>query len=458
MDIKNSPLPIKKTRIGFHYYPDTLHYRESDLQTWLPELSALGASWLVLQSPTNRAIPEFFLRNIIEEGIEPIIQFDLPVYNPPDAASLRSLLNVYARWGTRAVLWFDRPNARSSWPAYGWAQDDLVERFLDRYVPLAAATLEMGMTPVMPPLEPGGSYWDTAFLRSTLEALERRNQAQLLQKLVLSAYAWTWGHSLNWGAGGPARWPDARPYLEQPTQQDQRGFRVFDWYNTITQAVLGQTCPILLLGAGASRDPFQQAAPAIETEKHQHTIEAITSLLAGEPTVDPCDGTQLDPVPAEVLACNFWLLAAGSNSPYDTQSWYRDDGSHVQAVDSMKSWVSKSRKPRARWQHSHIHTLEATKSREPQSGSHPIRHYLLLPTFEFGVADWHLNIIRPYMKKFRPTVGFSLAEAAMASRVTVLGDAQAIPEEALDKLRQAGSFVERISGDGTSIASILAER
>jgi putative cell wall-binding protein len=46
----------------------------------------------------------------------------------------------------------------------------------------------------------------------------------------------------------------------------------------------------------------------------------------------------------------------------------------------------------------------------------------------------------------------------MASRVTVLGDAQAIPEEALDKLRQAGSFVERISGDGTSIASILAER
>jgi len=33
-------------RIGFHYYPDTFHYREKDLQTWLPELQGLGAGWL----------------------------------------------------------------------------------------------------------------------------------------------------------------------------------------------------------------------------------------------------------------------------------------------------------------------------------------------------------------------------------------------------------------------------
>ena len=28
-------------RIGFHYFPDTAHYRESDLRAWVPELQAL---------------------------------------------------------------------------------------------------------------------------------------------------------------------------------------------------------------------------------------------------------------------------------------------------------------------------------------------------------------------------------------------------------------------------------
>jgi hypothetical protein len=76
-----------------------------------------------------------------------------------------------------------------------------VERFLIASF-RGNATQQNGMTPVLPPWKPGGSYWDTAFLRSALEALQRRNQTQLLQKLVLSAYAWTWEHSLNWGAAG----------------------------------------------------------------------------------------------------------------------------------------------------------------------------------------------------------------------------------------------------------------
>src|SRR5262245_59292929 len=52
-------------RLGLHYFPDTLHYREADLQTWLPELQALGVSWLVLQSEQDRAIPEYFLRGLM---------------------------------------------------------------------------------------------------------------------------------------------------------------------------------------------------------------------------------------------------------------------------------------------------------------------------------------------------------------------------------------------------------
>lgn len=90
-------------------------------------------------------------------------------------------------------------------------------------------------------------------------------------------------------------------------------------------------------------------------------------------------------------------------------------------------------------------------------GSHPISHYLLLPAYAWGVSDWHLTAVRPYLKKFRPTLGFSLEEALLAERVTVVGNEHDYPEEALNALRAAGCLVERIGGDGTSIATTLVE-
>jgi hypothetical protein len=47
----NFPTPPQNNRIGFHYYPDYNHYRDKDLHKWLPELDALGATWLTLLAP-----------------------------------------------------------------------------------------------------------------------------------------------------------------------------------------------------------------------------------------------------------------------------------------------------------------------------------------------------------------------------------------------------------------------
>ena len=44
--------------------------------------------------------------------------------------------------------------------------------------------------PRPPPLEPGGSYWDTAFLRTALTTLQRRKPELVRGGLALSAYAW----------------------------------------------------------------------------------------------------------------------------------------------------------------------------------------------------------------------------------------------------------------------------
>jgi hypothetical protein len=460
MTASSSPFPPRKTRLGFHYYPDTLHYCESDLQHWLPELRAMGASWLVVQSSVDRAIPEHFLRGLIEAGIEPIIRFETSLSRPVEPAVVSPLLQAYAHWGVNGIVWFDRPNARRSWEASEWAQQDLVERFLDRYLPLANATIQAGLAPILPPLEPGGSYWDTAFLRTALESLRRRKQTAVLHRLVLSAYAWTHQRPLNWGAGGPDRWPAARPYIPRDGEEDQCSFRIFDWYNAIAEAVLDRPRPIILFAGGSDSDPYQRSQASIEPQAHNQTCLTIAKLLNDETVRDPNNPlVTLDPIPPEVISCSFWLLTADIDSQHQSQTWYLDRESRLPIVNKLKIWNAeeKSLEKENRY-HAALKGLDAASQYAGNGNNHPIRHYLLLPTYEFGVADWHLNIIRPYIKKHRPTVGFSLTEAALASRVTVVGNAAAVPDEVLDSLRQTGSLVERINGDGTSIATNIAER
>ncbi len=250
---QNSPLPSRK--LGFHYFPDTLHYTERDLQTWLPLLMELGVGWLVLRSETSRAIPEPFITSLIKTGIQPVVQFPLPLSNPPDIKTLSPLVESYAGWGCGLIQFYDRPNQLESWQVNHWAQQDLVDRFLDRFLPLANLTVDSGATPLFPALEPGGNFWDTAFLRAALQSMERRKQSAVLDQLALAAYGWTFNRPLDWGSGGPERWPDARPYYTPPQSQDQRGLGIADWYNAICSAVIQKTCPILLFQTGLPEHP-----------------------------------------------------------------------------------------------------------------------------------------------------------------------------------------------------------
>ena len=96
----------------------------------------------------------------------------------------------------------------------------------------------------------------------------------------------------------------------------------------------------------------------------------------------------------------------------------------------------------------------STYSKSP--GESVISHYLLLPSFEWGVADWHLKVTRSFVKRHRPTVGFSLDEAFQARQVTVVGGEEHFSEKDLSRLRDKGVEVRRIEGDGTKIASQLA--
>jgi hypothetical protein len=321
--------------------------------------------------------------------------------------------------------------------------------------------MQLNLIPIFPPLEPGGSYWDTAFLRSSLESLIRRHEVQLIQKLVLSAYAWTGNHPLNWGDGGPSRWPGARPYFTASDNQDQRGFRIFDWYTAIAQAVLQQSPQIILLEAGSKFDPKQSDISLFSPRSYSDTGLTIARLLAGEQVTDPSDATiVLDPLPEQVISSNFWLLSADPSSPQAAWGWYQNDQASLPIVDSLKKYIAQPTPPKPVSAPSEIPLRKdmPTSKNPAQVLPHPIQHYLLLPTSEWIAADWHMGIIQPLIKKYHPTIGFSLQEAALASKVTIIGAPQNIPEAVLQRLHNAGCQVEQINADGTTIATKSSER
>ena len=431
----------QKSRYGFYYYPDTLHYRDNDIHRWISELHALGASWLTLLAPTDRAIPELFLRQIIAAGIQPVIHLPLSTAESGLSDQLSIFFEAYSHWGVKYITLFDRPNIMKNWSSSTWAQRNLVDRFLDIFIPIATGAANAGLTPVFPPLEPGGDYWDTAFLYSALQGLQRRGQQGLLDRLVLSAYAWSGNRSPNWGAGGPERWPMARPYATPIDSEDHQGFRIFDWYLTIAETALGKRLPIILVGAGSKiGDQLDTRSPAVDV--HAHAWQNMTLLRLMEGVTQ-----EFDPVPSEVLTCNFWLLSAAQDHPEVNNAWYKPNGEQLPVVQMVKEWVSNGgveTSTSSKYLHSPVLNI---------NGSRPISHYLLLPSSEWGVADGHLETIRPFINKYQPTIGFSPVEASHAKKVTVIGGTASIPESIIDGLLAAGCIVEQINGDGMDIAT-----
>ena len=515
--VESTPKVNIQNRLGLHYFPDTLHYRTQDLEIWLPELEKMGIGWLTLLAPLERAIPEYFLHGLVDAGIQPILHFQIPTNAALHPEIPRLLLRSYAKWGIKHAVFFDKPNSRTSWSASDWVQMDLVERFLDLFIPVSETAIDEGLIPIFPPLEPGGDYWDLSFLESSLQILQRRGRVSLLNNLALSACAWIGCKPISWGIGGPQRWPNARPYFTPSDSQDHLGFRIFDWYEALAQRQLGTLLPIFLLRSGATpKDFFDPKTGQPDWNAHADSVMAAISLLRSESNQSDIEGESLD----QVVACCLWLLAADKDSRYADQSWFQDDGrlplvnslyrlhahQHLvppkQAVSKCDDQITGSSGdsmplieviPETSNETAEVNgsqpadeivtetvlpeeknleqQLEAdtfepdevpvqeisdrtkTAEEEPDDQNRPISHYVLLPLYAWGAADWDLSAIQPLLLNSHPTVGFSLTEARLAEKVTIIGGEGAVSSEALEMLRSAGCLVERVLDDGTLFAS-----
>jgi hypothetical protein len=433
-------------QIGIHYFQDTLHYRNEDIKIWMPVLKDLKISWIVLKSDKNRAIPEDFLKSLLDEGIIPIIEFNLPLKQNFGSRELKLLLQVYARWGIKYCVFYDRPNQKESWPENYWTQNDLVDRFLDQYIPLAKYALEIGLLPVFPPLEPGGNYWDTAFLRSCLNSLIRREQHSILENLVLSAYGYTFNQDLNWGKGGPELWPLSKPYITPKGSQDQKGLRIFDWYQAIVNALLQKEVPIILLRTGISQNP-QNSAGTEEIKKNWLNQKLISFLLNTQQSISLENDVAIEPFPPTVLASNFWLLASEPDQVGSSQAWFLGKNHQNPFINEL---VESNHQEQLKIP---VSAEKQKKSRRSDPKQCLIKHYVLLPNHEYGISDRELDQIIPLINKSKATIGFSLEEAILSQKVTLLADESNYANDTLKMLKKFGCLIEQLEQNGTSIAT-----
>ena len=409
-------------RIGFIYFSEPTYFINRKIQTWLPALHDLGANTVIFGSDFSKAIPEDVFNCARVNDLTPVVHFKAELPLARKLNDVAFLLDVYSRWGVSDVILGDKPNLKLAWPTSGWHYENLVDHFLDRFIPLANHAVRIGLTPVMAPLQAGGDYWDTAFIELLLKGLMRRRLDAILDQLCLSCYGYTFNKPLSWGQGGPERWPGSKPYLTPNGQEDQLGFNNFEWLNRIGQKVTRKDYPVIILDAGNSGMQYSRQ----DGDSSVHDIRAIYKELNGNE--ESRDLFAKD----SIKYCAFSLetildRTIGVLSIENLNSVFKDENN----VATGKNNYDENKKL--------------------------ISHYLLLPSHTSGVADVVLNKVRPIIKKFQPTVGFSLEEAVLAKKVSVYPDEILFSDADLNQLRSSGCIVELLPESGIEIATRIQE-
>ncbi len=413
-------------KFGFTYFSSPKHLVSQELITWMPTLQSCGGSYVIFQGNFDVAVPEDAFIAAWEHKLEPLVHFNATLPSAKSFNETSLLLDVYKKWGCKYVILGDSPNTKNNWPLAGWHYEILVDRFLDHFIPLAYHSVRIGLSPVLAPLQPGGDYWDCAFLELLLGGLFQRKMTSILDYLTLASYGYTYHKPLTWGAGGPERWPGSKPYQTPEGQEDQIGFNNFEWVQAAGERLTGTKMPVIILDAG-------RPTPIIEQLNGFHGIEEMRKIItahASSNTNEFDDESGLPSFNQDVIGCTFSL---------ETLRLLLGDGFALGALEQLFGSTK---------------TLKEEISSADDNQKY-LSHYLLLPSYASGVSDAVLNKVRPIIKKLRPTVGFSLKEASHAKKVSIFPDPYQFKDEQINQLRASGCKVEILPATGIDIATKL---
>ena len=411
--------------IGFAYFTSHEYQINRVANDWMKALKNIGSSVVILESAFDRAVSEDTFLLAIDHSLAPIVHFtdELPLARKFNQTAF--LLDIYAKWGVSHVIFGDKPNSKAAWKSAGWHFENIIDHYLDRFIPIANHAVRNNMVPVLSPLIPGGDYWDTAFVELVLSGLKRRHLDSILEHLMLASYGFTFNKPISWGIGGPERWSGTKPYKTPDGQEDQIGFHNFEWIQAAGERAIGKKLPIIILDAGHTGPTSSQT----DLDSSIEYMKTIYKLCASKTAQDDSINEQAL-FDNSVCWCTFSLdtVRAAFGSSLSMESFthiFLDSGDKV---SQTKSEVQNKKM---------------------------ISHYLLLPAYGSGVSDAVLNKVRPLIKHFHPTVGFSIEEAAFAQKVSVYPDPVVFSEETLSQLRSSGSIIEILPESGIDIATLI---
>jgi len=434
MEHKNPQPVYLPNRLGFHYFPDDAHYSDKHIAQWLPILIKMKVGWLLLNSPLTHAIPEDFIRQLTAEKINPIIDLQQSLNAEPDWHALDLLLSVYGKWGVRYALLDRDANMRSSWGNRRWGDPSLVNNYAHRFCHFAEMSLERSILPILGPLMPGGDFWDTAFMHTLLEHILEIASQSILKNISIAAYGWSFNHSLDWGKGGPTAWPYAGPFVKPTAEnQNQQGFRSYEWLNATVQSVFGKSLPIFILEAGIpSRCPQNENQPPDLASQL-----VILELLQHRNVYDPIDGSNLlAPIPPYVK-CGCFFVLSSSNNPWSAYRWFEEDGQPLPVVKAFLAHkgLLENKQPEN----------EATINKLNLNFKY--RRYLLILQELMNTAADIQEALHPYLETHHPKVGFSPQEATQAAFITVITPHGIADSALLEMLKANGNLVRVIGVD-----------
>ncbi len=426
---KNYHLP---NRFGFHYFPDCRHYTEKDIQRWLPALKEINAQWLVINSPINRAISEEFIRSFSNSGIDLVINFNAPLSDSFDWHDLELLLAFYGKWGAKYALLNLHPNQKKSWTGNKWGDAHLIDTVVGDFIHFGSICLENNIRPIFPLLTPGGDYWDLAFLKTALLKLKKEAPLSIQNNFILSAAAWDGNKSLDWGAGGQSSWPNVKPYKFPKDSQNQLGFRTCEWYAPIANEVFGKNIPILLLQAGVSNDPLD--AESSFQSSGLDKLLAIYHLVKGENVYESFDGSRLlSPISSDVIGCCFYLLSSDIDA-HKTLQWFSPDGVRLPPAQAIyiAEQGGQNKQPE----------IEPIESQIRENFRH--NRYILIAEELQPETPALLELLHPYIEKFRPMIGYSVAEAKRSAMILAIAPSFGPEPADFELIRNNGSLVKVI--------------
>lgn len=332
MHLAEYPRPPGDTGIGFHWHPEVWFNDPPTLARFLPELKAMGTSWLCVICALDR-FPREFLEGLIQNRIEPIVRIEGGV-GPIDQTQLLGFCRQYTAVGGHYLHVYNEPNLREEWGQ--WDANALPERFMNHLLPALETMASVdGLIPVFTPLAPGGHYWDLPFLETCLRLIVQKKKEHLFDRLAIGIHNYAFNRLPTYGRGGRAVWPCARDYEQRPGCEDQAGFWLFEWYDEIVRGIVGRSLPMICgeNGAllGSAQDPGR---PAVDEALHAQRTSEMAQLLMS----DQC--------PPYVFNNAFWLLVAKDGTQWTKDRWYNADGAPrlTRTIGALKGLAKRAKK------------------------------------------------------------------------------------------------------------------